>query len=66
MRLLTAHRSKGLEWRLVVVISSGIYKDPLRTLSRVHRVLLARRMPGVPLRLYDDWRPHFTGFADAA
>ncbi len=54
------------EWRLVVVISSGIFKDPLRTLRRVHRVLLARGMPGVPLRLLDDWRPHFPGFADAA
>ncbi|RYB94151.1 hypothetical protein EUA93_07210 [Nocardioides oleivorans] len=54
------------DWRLVVVISAGIYKDPLRTLRRVHRVLLARGMPGVPLRLLDDWRPHFPGFADAA
>ena len=54
------------DWRLVVVISSGIFKDPLRTLRRVHRVLLARGMPGVPLHLLDDWRPHFPGFADAA
>ena len=48
------------------MIGSGIYKDPLRTLRRVHRVLLARGMPGVPLRLSDDWRPHFPGFSDAA
>ncbi len=54
------------DWRLVVVISPGIFKDPLRTLRRIHRVLLARRMPGVPLRLRDDWRPHFPGFSDAA
>ncbi|WP_374454167.1 hypothetical protein [Nocardioides sp.] len=54
------------DWRLVVVISAGIYKHPLRTLQRVHRVLLARGMPGVPLRLRDDWRPHFPGFSDAA
>lgn len=54
------------DWRLIVVIGSGIYKDPLRTLRRVHRVLLARGMPGVPLRLSDDWRPHFPGFSDAA
>ncbi len=54
------------DWRLVVVIGSGIYKDPLRTLRRVHGVLLARRMPGVPLRLGDGWRPHFPGFSDAA
>jgi hypothetical protein len=54
------------DWRLIVVISSGIYKDPLKTLRRVHRALLARGMPGVPLRLLDDWRPHFPGFSDAA
>lgn len=54
------------DWRLVVVTGSGIYKDPLRTLRRVHRVLLARGMPGVPLRLSDAWRPHFPGHADAA
>ncbi|GAA1911026.1 hypothetical protein [Nocardioides hwasunensis] len=54
------------EWRLIVVISSGIYRDPLRTLRRVHRVLLARGLPGVPRRLGDDWRPHFPGFAAAA
>lgn len=54
------------EWRLVVVVASGIYKDPLRTLHRVHRVLLARGMPGVPPRLSDDWRPHFPGHAEAA
>jgi hypothetical protein len=54
------------DWRLVVVIGSGVYKDPLRTLRRVHRVLLARRMPGVPARLSEDWRPHFPGFSDAA
>ncbi len=54
------------DWRLIVVISSGIFKDPLRTLQRVHRVLLARGLPGVPLRLSDDWRPHFPGFSDVA
>jgi hypothetical protein len=54
------------DWRLVVVVGSGIYRDPLRTLRRVHRVLLARGLPGVPLRLSDDWRPHFPGFSDAA
>ncbi|WP_322920735.1 hypothetical protein [Nocardioides renjunii] len=53
-------------WRLVVVTGAGIFQDPLRTLRRVHRALLARRMPGVPLRLRDDWRPHFPGFSDAA
>lgn len=49
-----------------MVTASGVYKDPLRTLRRVHRVLLARGMPGVPLRLLDDWRPHFPGHAEVA
>lgn len=53
-------------WRLVPVISSGIYAKPAETLRRVHRVLLARGLPGVPLRLGDAWRPHFPGHADAA
>jgi hypothetical protein len=54
------------EWRLVPVISSGIYATPEHTLRRVHRVLLARGLPGVPLRLGDAWRAHFPGHADAA
>ena len=53
-------------WRLVVVVSAGIYRDPLRTLTRVHRVLLARGLPGVPARLGDGWRPHFPGYADVS
>jgi very-short-patch-repair endonuclease len=53
-------------WRLLPVISSGIYATPEQTLRRVHRVLLARGLPGVPLRLSDDWRAHFPGHADAA
>ena len=53
-------------WRLLPVISSGIYGTPEQTLRRVHRVLLARGLPGVPLRLGDEWRAHFPGHADAA
>ena len=48
------------------MISSGIYATPEQTLRRVHRVLLARGLPGVPLRLGDAWRAHFPGHADAA
>jgi hypothetical protein len=54
------------EWRLLPVISSGIHATPAQTLSRIHRVLLARGLPGVPLRLDDEWRAHFPGYADAA
>jgi very-short-patch-repair endonuclease len=53
-------------WRLVPVISSGIFSTPEQTLRRIHRVLLARRLPGVPTRLGDEWRAHFPGHADAA
>ena len=53
-------------WRLLPVISSGIYGTPEQTIRRVHRVLLARGLPGVPLRLGDEWRAHFPGYADAA
>lgn len=51
-------------WRLVPVIGSGIYAKPEQTLRRVHRILLARGQPGVPLRLGDAWRAHFPGHAD--
>lgn len=53
-------------WRLMPVISPGIYSTPEQTLLRIHRVLLARRLPGVPARLRDEWRAHFPGHADAA
>ena len=48
-------------WRILVVVSSGIYADPARTLDRIHRLLRARRLPGVPAQLRDDWRRHFPG-----
>ncbi len=54
------------DWRLLPVISSGIYSTPEQTLRRIHRVLLARGLPGVPLRLSEEWRAHFPGHADAA
>lgn len=49
------------DWRILVVISKGIYKVPEETLSRVHRLLLVRKVPGTPARLRDDWRAHFPG-----
>ncbi|SEB95129.1 hypothetical protein SAMN04489844_1387 [Nocardioides exalbidus] len=54
------------EWRLLPVISAGVYAKPHETLRRIHRVLLARGLDGVPLRLDDAWRAHFPGHADAA
>jgi hypothetical protein len=50
-------------WRILVVVASGIYAHPGRTLDRIHRLLLARRLPGVPSRLGPAWRRHFPGYA---
>lgn len=54
------------EWRILVVVSSGIYKSPGRTLDRVHSLLRMRGLAGTPARLREDWRPHFPGWSDAA
>jgi very-short-patch-repair endonuclease len=44
-------------WRIVVVTSAGIYKEPARTIRRVREALRSR---GVPIRGESDaWRPHF-------
>lgn len=48
-------------WRLLVVTSEGIYKDPAETVARVGRVLKQRGWQGLPTRLSDAWRPHFPG-----
>lgn len=53
------------EWRILVIVSSGIYRAPEQTVARVHTLLRARGLAGVPLRPRDDWRPHFVGWADA-
>lgn len=53
-------------WRILVVVASGIYRDPAATLARVHRLLRARGMAGVPTRLSEEWRAHFPGRAQAA
>ncbi len=54
------------EWRILVVVSSGVYKTPEQTVCRVHALLRARGLAGLPGRLREDWRPHFPGWADAA
>lgn len=51
-------------WRILVVVASGVYKDPARTVGRVHSVLRARGLPGLPPRPREDWRAHFPGQAD--
>lgn len=49
------------EWRLLVVTGEGIYKDPQRTVTRVHRALRSRGWRGLVARPCDGWRPHFPG-----
>lgn len=48
-------------WRILVVVASGIYTDPARTVGRVFRILRARGLEGLPERPAEDWRPHFPG-----
>jgi Protein of unknown function (DUF559) len=48
-------------WRILVVTSRGIYRHPEQTVLRVWRLLRSRRLPGVPTRPSDAWRPHFPG-----
>ncbi|HET6166280.1 MAG TPA: DUF559 domain-containing protein [Marmoricola sp.] len=48
-------------WRIIVVTSRGIYRDPARTVDRVWRILRARGLAGLPARPSDGWRAHFPG-----
>ncbi len=54
------------EWRILVIVSSGIYKSPEQTIQRVHALLRSRGLTGLPTRPREDWRPHFPGWSDAA
>lgn len=46
-------------WKVVRVISRGIYRRPDETLARVHRALRARGCRDLPAALSDAWRPYF-------
>ena len=45
-------------YRILVVTSVGIYREPGRTLHRIRRQLVLRGMPNVP-PIDDRWRDHF-------
>lgn len=49
------------DWRTIPVTARGVYRDPERTLMRIHRVARQRGVPGVPRHLSDEWRKHFPG-----
>ena len=51
----------GDGWRLIVVRSTGIYVEPLRTLERIADAMRARGAKSVPNRFRDEWRAHFPG-----
>ena len=44
--------------RILIVTSTGVYREPERTLQRVRRQLLERGMVAVP-PIDDAWREHF-------
>ena len=48
-------------WRILVVTSEGIYKNPAETVARVHRALRRCGWPGLSSHTSDAWRPHFPG-----
>lgn len=50
-----------LHWRLVLVTSDGIYREPLRTLERVRQALLDCGATGIRGRFKPEWRLHFPG-----
>lgn len=47
------------EWRIRVFVARDVYNTPDRTLERMAKVLRERRLPGMPPRLRDGWRPYF-------
>jgi hypothetical protein len=46
-------------WRLVIVTSEGIYREPLRTLERVRDALVECGAKGVRRNFKPEWRLHF-------
>jgi hypothetical protein len=48
-----------MRWRLVIVTSEGIYRDPLRTLERVRDALLECGATGIRRTFKPQWKLHF-------
>jgi hypothetical protein len=48
-----------IRWRLVIVTSEGIYREPLRTLERVRDALVERGAKGIRRTFKPEWRLHF-------
>lgn len=45
-------------WRILLVTSTGVYREPERTLVRIRKLLIERGLPDLP-DLDDTWREHF-------
>jgi hypothetical protein len=48
-----------MRWRLVIVTSEGVYRDPLRTLERVRDALLECGATGIRRTFKPEWKLHF-------
>ena len=48
-----------IRWRLVIVTSEGIYREPLRTLERVRDALVECGADGIRRTFKPEWRLHF-------
>jgi hypothetical protein len=48
-----------IRWRLVIITSEGIYREPLRTLERVRDALLECGAKGIRRTFKPEWRLHF-------
>jgi hypothetical protein len=48
-----------LRWRLVIVTSEGVYREPFRTLERVRDALLECGAVGIRWTFKPEWRLHF-------
>lgn len=48
-----------IRWRMVIVTSEGIYREPLRTLERVRDALLNCGAVGIRKTFKPEWRLHF-------
>jgi hypothetical protein len=48
-----------IRWRLVIVTSEGIYREPVRTLERVRDALVECGAGGIRRTFKPEWRLHF-------
>jgi hypothetical protein len=53
-----------LRYRIVLVIWKGIFRDPLRTLTRVRDALIAAGATNIPRQFNDQWQRHFPADQD--